>query len=173
MHLLGISGSLRAASTSTQLLQEVLHLASPSDTWTLYDGLADLPAFSPDLDGTAPPAPVGALRTLLRAADAVIISTPEYAHGLPGSLKNLLDWHVGSGEFVDKPVAALSAGPGETGGFRAHASLLTTLAAMNAILLPETALVVPFVRQRVSAAGLIDPDLTTAFRRLLASLRNA
>ena len=180
MHLLGLSGSLRASSTNSRLLQATLRLAPPGTTWTIYDGLADIPAFSPDLDGADEqvPPPVRRLRELLRAADAVVVCTPEYAHGLPGALKNLLDWHVGSGELVNKPVAAISAGPGETGGGRAHTSLLTTLAAMNAALPPGAALIVPFIRERLSAQGdradsITDPTLAQELRGVLAALHSA
>jgi chromate reductase, NAD(P)H dehydrogenase (quinone) len=71
----------------------------------LYDGVSRLPHFSPDLDGENAPAPVADWRAQLKTSDGVLISSPEYAHGVPGSLKNALDWVVGSGEFVEKPVA--------------------------------------------------------------------
>ena len=80
---------------------------------TIYEGLASLPHFNPDDDeeGTTPPPAVAALRALLGAADGILISTPEYAHGVPGSLKNALDWLVSDGALVDKPIALISASP--------------------------------------------------------------
>ncbi len=83
--------------------------------------------FTPDLDGDDPPASVHSLRRLLQAADGVLISTPEYAFGIPGTLNNALDWTVSSGEFSGKLVATMSASPLWTGRDKAHASLLLTL----------------------------------------------
>jgi Predicted flavoprotein len=101
MRILAISGSLRAKSSSTSLVEAARLLAPPGVTVTVYDGLGSLPHFNPDLDaeGSVPPAEVGQLRTQIGEADALIISTPEYAHGVPGSLKNALDWLVSSFEF--------------------------------------------------------------------------
>jgi len=97
----------------------------------IYEGLASLPQFNPDDDeeGATPPPAVAALRAQLASADGILISTPEYAHGLPGSLKNALDWLVSDGALVDKPVALLNAST--TGGQYAQASLVETLRTMN------------------------------------------
>ena len=93
--ILAISGSLRAGSSNTALLRAAQALAPAGATVELYAGLAELPHFNPDLEGHEPDS-VHALRASLRAADAVLFSSPEYAHGVPGSLKNMLDWVVGS-----------------------------------------------------------------------------
>src|SRR5690242_9174445 len=102
MRLLAISGSLRAGSSNTAILQAA-RLVAPSDVeLVLYEGLAELPAFNPDLDtveGDRVPERVRELRALVGSADGLLICSPEYAHGIPGSLKNLLDWLVGSVEF--------------------------------------------------------------------------
>ncbi len=98
---------------------------------TIYEGLAGLPHFNPDDDeeGTTPPPPVAELRSLLAAADGILISSPEYAHGVPGSLKNALDWLVSDGALVDKPIALICASP--VGCQYAQASLVETLTTMN------------------------------------------
>src|SRR5690349_783719 len=98
MRIFAISGSLRASSLNTAVLQAAVALAPPGVEIVLYDGLSRLPHFNPDVDGEIALAPVADWRTRLRAADGVLISSPEYAHGVPGSLKNALDWVVGSGE---------------------------------------------------------------------------
>ena len=91
MRILAISGSLRPASLNTSLVRAAAHLAPPDSDFTVYTGMGNLPHFSPELD-TDPPLPaVADLRAQLAAADLVLICTPEYAHGMPGSLKNLLD----------------------------------------------------------------------------------
>jgi NAD(P)H-dependent FMN reductase len=105
----------------------VSQAASPADAVVLYESLDDIPHFSPDRDGEQPPAAVAALRTEVRAADAVLIATPEYAGGIPGVLKNALDWLVGSGELYGKRTIVVSAAPGENRGHNARAWLEQTL----------------------------------------------
>jgi len=78
---------------------------------TIYDGLGNLPHFNPEIDTEFPPPPVSDFRSQLNNSAGVIISTPEYAHGIPGVLKNALDWLVASGELYEKPVALFSASP--------------------------------------------------------------
>ena len=86
MKLFAISGSLREGSSATSLLRALATFAPPGTTVTLYDELESIPPFHPDRDreGDVPPAPVARLRAALAAADAVVISTPEYAFGVPG-----------------------------------------------------------------------------------------
>ena len=131
MKIIAISGSLRARSSNLALLRAAAAIAPAGMEVAIYDGLASLPHFNPDDDeeGATPPAPVAALRALLAEADGIVISTPEYAHGLPGSLKNALDWLVSDGALVDKPVAILSASP--IGGQFAQSSLVEILTTMN------------------------------------------
>lgn len=100
MQVLAISGSLRVASTHSRLVRALALVAPVDFRVSIYEGLAGLPHFNPDLDTDPPDPAVGAFRDRLRDADAVVISSPEYAHGVPGSLKNALDWVVGSGELA-------------------------------------------------------------------------
>ena len=174
MNILAISGSLRATSTNTNLLRALAELAPPGGTVTLYDGLDDLPHFSPERDTDTPPAAVQHVRTLLCNADAVVICTPEYIHGMPGTLKNLLDWVVSSGEFVDKPVGALSASPSDTGGSRAHESLVHTLDVMSAQVMGGATFTVPFVRKKMNADGQVtDDELRQQLRQAVNALTDA
>ncbi len=171
MHILAMSGSLRASSTNTRLVRATAALAPENMEFTLYDGLADLPHFSPDLDGDDPPASVHNLRKLLKAADVVLICTPEYAFGVPGSLKNALDWTVSTGEFYRKPVAAISASPSPTGGDKAHASLLLTLTALGANVPERGKLMIPAVGKKLNANGEVsDPETRQALRSVLDAL---
>jgi NAD(P)H-dependent FMN reductase len=119
IRLLLISGSTRDGSSNTLALARLHELDHPGVSTDLYDGLTRLPAFIPDWQPVPPS--VGDLLARILAADAVVFSTPEYAGGLPGSLKNLLDWTVGGGELYGKPVAWLDvAHPGRGGGARAQ-----------------------------------------------------
>ena len=90
MHILAISGSLRAASANTSLLRAAVELVPAGVIVSLYDGLDNLPYFSPERDVENAPNSVSKLRSQLRDADAVLICTPEYAHGIPGVLKTCL-----------------------------------------------------------------------------------
>lgn len=94
-----------------------------------------------------PPEPVAQLRRLLIEADAFVISSPEYAHGVPGVLKNMLDWLVSTGELVGKPVALLNASP--AGGAYAQMSLRETLQTMNWKFVAEASRMEPFVDRKI------------------------
>ena len=174
MKILAISGSLRAASTNTALLRAVADIAPANIEIQLYDGLDALPYFSPERDVDPAPEPVHTLRVQLREADAVIVCTPEYIHGMPGVLKNMLDWLASSGEFVYKPVSVISASPSDMGGSRAHASLFHTLEVLTAYLPLEASLIVPFIRTKMDANGHVtDVVLTQQLRDLVAALVKA
>ena len=134
MRILAISGSLRSTSSNTAVLRTARALAPSGVEIVLYEGLSDLPHFNPDLDGEKPPKSVLQLRSEIGLADGLLISSPEYAHDVPGSLKNALDWLVASVEFPGKPTALLSTSPRAT---RASAQLTEILMTMSARLIPE------------------------------------
>ncbi len=174
MNIVAISGSLRAASTNTALVRAAAALAPEGMNVAVYDGLGGLPHFSPELDGEDAPAAVRSLRGLLDGADGALICTPEYAFGIPGSLKNALDWLVTSGELWRLPVVALSASPSALGGEKAHAALLLTLSALEAQVVADGSLLVPFVTTKVSKSGEVtDPATAQALRASLGALRRA
>ena len=127
MQILGISGSLNSQSSNTRLLRALRGAAAPDLDIVVYESLDTIPPFSPDRDTDPAPAPVSELRTMVCVADALLLSTPEYAGGMPGTLKNALDWLVGSGELYGKAVVILSAAPSEHRGHNARQSLEFTL----------------------------------------------
>jgi chromate reductase len=162
--LLAISGSLRARSTNTELLIALSMLAPAGVAVDVYDGLDRLPHFNPDLEPTEP-APVVELKRRIAGADGLIISSPEYARGVPGSLKNALDWLVSGSEFVDKPVALLSASSRSTYAFEA---LKTTLTTMSGRFISEASITVPLLGRNLAAATIAaDPELSRALRDAL------
>jgi chromate reductase len=132
MNILAVSGSLQSHSSNSALIRQAAACRDNGLEVHVFDRLAELPHFNPDLDGDRPPEPVAALRSLAAAADALLIATPEYAHGMPGSLKNALDWLVSSGELYGKPVALLCASPGSQRGGYARDALQRTLEAEGA-----------------------------------------
>jgi chromate reductase len=159
MKIVGISGSLRKHSSNAALLRAVGRVVPPGVHVIIYAGLGSLPHFNPDLDeeGTLPPDSVAKLRSLLINADAVLISSPEYAHGVPGVLKNMLDWLVSTGELVGKPVVLLNASP--AGGTYAQASLHETLRTMNWRVVLQASRMEPFVPRRIVGEVIDDASL--------------
>jgi NAD(P)H-dependent FMN reductase len=109
LHILGISGSLRAASTNGALLAALARNAPQSCRLTIYDGLGRLPIFNPDDEGERTPPEARRLIEAVSEADGVIVSSPEYAHGVPGGLKNALDWLVSRDAAVGKPAMLVHA----------------------------------------------------------------
>jgi NAD(P)H-dependent FMN reductase len=168
IRILGISGSLRAASSNTRLLQACVELAPADVQVRLYDGLATLPHFNADLDTETPPSQVAALRAEVGAADAVVVSSPEYARGVPGSLKNALDWLVGSTHIVEKPVVLLNGSPRAS---YSQQSLALTLRTISANLITDTPYLAPVLGKAIEVRDIVtDPALADVIRRMLADL---
>jgi NAD(P)H-dependent FMN reductase len=171
IRILAISGSLRQASSNSTLLRIATTLAPAGTEIAVYGGIGDLPHFNPDLEGAEGPA-VRDFRARLRAADGILISSPEYAHGVPGVMKNALDWIVGSGELMDKPVALLNASA--LSKF-AHAQLAETLAVMGGLVVAEASPTIPLAGNRVDEATFAasQPDNAAALREALAVFARA
>lgn len=172
MRILGIAGSLRADSSNGTLLKIAASIPDPETEFEIYRGLGDLPFFSPERDDAGGDGSVAEFRALLKRADGLLIATPEYAFGMPGLLKNALDWTVSSGEFDKKPVAALSASPTSAGGDKAHASLLLVLSALSARVVAPASFPIPAIYKKISKAGeVIDPAIVDLIARVLADLK--
>ncbi|MDQ3280847.1 MAG: NAD(P)H-dependent oxidoreductase [Acidobacteriota bacterium] len=167
MRVLAISGSLRIASSTSQLVRLAAQVAPDGVEFAFYDALGELPHFTPDLDTDNPPASVQQLRDAIASADALLICTPEYAHGMPGSLKNLLDWLVSWPGFVGKRIGAMSASPSADGGNYAHEWLMQTVTVMSADVVKEASIVVPFVKKRLASN---DDSLRDDLRNAVAAL---
>ncbi len=169
LEILGISGSLRARSSNTEVLRAVALLAPASVRVTLEAGLDLLPYFNPDLDqeGMILPPAVQAFRSRVDNADAILICSPEYAHGVPGVLKNALDWLVSGPEAIYKPVGVLNASPRST---HAHASLVETLRTMSMTLVPAASITVSLSGRSLDATAIAaDPSLAAALRGALGA----
>lgn len=170
MKILAICGSLRAASSNRVALEAAALLAPSGVQVVLYEGLADLPAFNPDFDDAPPPAAV-ALRAQVSASEAVLISSPEYAHGVAGAMKNALDWLVGSLDFDGTPVALVNTSPRAT---LAQAQMLETLRTMSAQVVEAACIELPLMGRGLDAAGVAaDPALSAALRPAVQALAEA
>ncbi len=168
MRILLLCGSTRPGSSNLFVLQAVHELGYPGLRTDLYEALRALPAFVPDEQPL--PAPVRDLLSRIDKAEAVLFCTPEYAGGLPGSLKNLLDWTVGGGELYGKPVAWLDvANPGRGAGARTQ--LATVLGYVGARVVHDACAHVTV--ERTERADCIAPTSRTALIQAVETLRDA
>jgi len=161
MHVLAISGSLARNSANSRLLRQIA-VASDGVEVRIWDALGQLPYFSPDAEADDH---VHALREAIAAADSVWIATPEYAGGMPGSLKNALDWLVGSGELYGKRVVVLSAAPSDQRGANARRWVEEVVRMQGAAVLASFTVAVP--------PGTPDTQVEAAARRALDRALNA
>jgi chromate reductase len=167
MRFLAISGSLRSASSNTGILQAIASVSPAGVEIVLFRGLVEIPAFNPDLDFEPGPPPVEFFRNELRRSQAVLISTPEYAHGLPGSLKNALDWMVRSGELYEKPVALINPSPRST---FAQAALTEVLNTMSARIIQEACVTLHLSGPLTPLGILADAHLSGMLRSSVEAL---
>ncbi|SFJ29949.1 NADPH-dependent FMN reductase [Bradyrhizobium sp. Gha] len=170
MKIAAISGSLRAGSSNTAVLRAAARLAPDGVEVMQFEGIAGLPFFNPDLDDDNVPAPVGAMREMIGSVDGLLISSPEYARGVAGVLKNALDWLVGSHEFPDKPVALINTSPRAT---HALAALRLTLETMSARLATDACLTLPLLggawdEHSIAADPALAEPLRVAMERFAA-----
>jgi chromate reductase, NAD(P)H dehydrogenase (quinone) len=171
MRILAICGSLRARSSNAALLDAAVLVAPNGVSIERSESIASLPHFNPDTEMTALPETVAAFRRAVGDADALLLSSPEYAHGIAGSFKNALDWLVGSTEFPGKPVGILNAAPRAT---HAEAQLREILRTMSATLVEPAMLSLPIQSSGLDAAGIAaDPALTGPLRKAIEALAAA
>ena len=171
IELVAVSGSLRAASSNRTLLEAAIALAPDDVSVHLSEHLVTLPHFNPDLDGDDPPAVVAAWRSAVGHADGLILSVPEYAHGLPGAFKNGLDWLVIDPAMLHKPIAIWNASPR---GAHAHASLVEILRTMSTTIVGEAGVTLPILDGPLTVARLTDtPDLRGMLRTALEAFVRA
>jgi chromate reductase len=171
IRVVAVSGSLRRASSNSALVEAVTRLAGDTVEVSIYRELETIPPFNPDIDGGTASEAVMRFRTTLHACDAVLISSPEYAHGVPGVLKNALDWVVGSGELIGKPVALINA---SARAKHARASLEETLTTMSAHVIVDASITVPLDGRGLDANAIVgDGYLSAALRAAITALASA
>jgi chromate reductase len=156
--LLGISGSLRKASSNTAILKAVAEMVSDKAALELFP-LDDLPLYNQDIDVDPWPPAVTALRDAIAAADGVIISSPEYNYGMSGVLKNALDWAsrpYGKAKLTGKPVLTVTASMASTGGVRAQLQLNETLTAIAALVVLRPQAIIGSVLQKMTDGRFTD-----------------
>lgn len=173
VRLLAVSGSLRQASSNSILLRAAELLCPEGVRVAHYEGIGELPHFNPDLLED-PPEAVIALRAIIGQADGLLVSCPEYARGIPGAFKNMLDWLVSSEEFPGKPVALFNASPRAS---HAQAALRLVLETMSASIIEDASMTVNLLSSQSSAEGIatdpvMGPQISTALGAFKRHLDN-
>jgi chromate reductase len=167
--VLAISGSLRVDSINSALLRAAARLAPPNMKVRLFRAAGELPLFNPDLEPKMP-SQVAAFHAEIAASDALLIASPEYAHGVTGTIKNAFDWLVSFEPFIHKPVAVLNASP------RAHhadAALRETLRTMSAVIVEEASISIPLLGAHLNEDGMVkSPTVSRAIQSSLLALHN-
>ena len=165
LKILAISGSLRQTSSNTAIIHWIEKKMAEQVEYRIYNGLASIPPFD---DSQSQPAAVTAWKQQVEEADGVLICMPEYAFGVPGVLKNALDWTVSSVVFTNKPVAIITAA---SNGEKAHTAIMHTLKAIGALISSETSLLISFIRTRLNAKGEItDSNTAQQIQSLFSNL---
>jgi len=172
MHILGISGSLRQGSLNTAVLRSCAALLPDGVTFSLAD-LAAVPLYNEDLRVQGLPLSVQQLREQIKAADAIVIATPEYNYSFPGVLKNAIDWASRPPEqpFDGKPIALIGATPGGLGTSRAQYQLRQVFIYLNGHVLNRPEVMISAAPSKFDADGkLVDETTTENLRKLLTAL---
>lgn len=161
MKILGIAGSLRKASFNAAALRAAQQLVPAGVTIDIFD-LSPLPVFNQDLEAT-PPAAAVQFKAAIRAADAILISTPEYNYSVPGVLKNAIDWAsrpYGDSAWTGKPIALMGASPGAFGTARAQYHLRQSFVFLDAHLLNKPEVMIANAGQRFDGEGNLTDEKT-------------
>ena len=167
--IIAISGSIMQSSTNLNLINAIIKLFKDKLDFTIFQGLSDLPHFNPDLDRKDPPKNVSEFRRQLNEADGVLICTPEYAMGVPGVMKNAIDWTVSSMEFWNKPVALITA---SSAGQKGHQSLLETLRILESDMPAGSQLLISFAQAKIKDDEIADAGTLEEVKEIMDSLIN-
>lgn len=160
--ILAIPGSLRPNSSNHKIINAIQVLEVAHADMITYNDLGKLPHFD-DREYEI----VEEWRNKIKGADAVLLCMPEYAFGVPGSLKNALDWTVSSGEFYEKPVALITA---SSSGVKAHAAMQQTLTALSAKMTDETKLLISSVRSKFNEKGELEEGTLRSVQKVISAL---
>ena len=169
MRVLGVAGSLRAGSYNRSLLRCIADVMPDQMHLTVFD-LADIPMFNADVEQVGDPSAVLAWKSAIADADALLFATPEYQHGIPGVLKNALDWAsrpAGSSALQGKPAAIVGATPGVTGTARAQEQLRQVLAFSNVFVVPSPEVLIGRAHDKFDATGRFTDQSAVPFIQTL------
>ncbi|HET9984912.1 MAG TPA: NADPH-dependent FMN reductase [Longimicrobiales bacterium] len=174
LRVLGIAGSLRKGSYNRALLRTAVELAPDGMTIEVYDRLREIPPYDQDQDAAGQPEVVLDLKRRIREADALLIATPEYNYGIPGVLKNAIDWASRPPKdtpLAEKPAAIMGASVGIGGTIRAQLALRQAFLFTNTHPVQKPEVIVAEAAQKFDAElRLVDPAAREFLRQLLESL---
>jgi chromate reductase, NAD(P)H dehydrogenase (quinone) len=165
IRILGIAGSLREGSFNRALLRTAQAAAPDGMTIEIFD-LAAVPLYNGDVEAKGDPEGVAAFKTAIRAADGVLMATPEYNHGVPGVMKNAIDWASRppkGAPLGGKPVALMGASPGITGTARGQSQLRQAFEFTNSYAMPQPELLVFKAHEKFDAQGQLTDAPTRQF----------
>ncbi|HEY6815034.1 MAG TPA: NADPH-dependent FMN reductase [Croceibacterium sp.] len=172
LHILGIAGSLRAGSLNRALLRAAAELAPDGMAIELFD-LVEVPLYNGDVEAEGDPPGVAAFKQAIAAADGVLFATPEYNHGVPGVMKNAVDWASRpprGAPLGGKPVGLIGASPGQTGTARGQSQLRQAFEFTNSFCMPQPELLVFRAHEKFDAEGRLSDAATAEYlQRYLAA----
>jgi chromate reductase len=173
IRIVGFAGSLRRASFNRGLIRTAVEEAPDGIDIEVLD-LAGLPLFNQDVEDAGEPPAVVRFKRAIADADAMLIATPEYNHGMSGVLKNAIDWASrppATSPLHDKAVAVMGASPGRGATARAQAQLRDACVFTGACVMPLPELLIGSAAEHFDRDGnLVDPKLRTAIRDLVVAL---
>lgn len=165
--ILAIVGSTRENSSNLRIVKAIAELANEQFSVKIYDKIAQLPHFNPDLDSETPPKKIVTFRKQIEQADGIIICTPEYVFSLPGSLKNALEWTVSTIIFTDKPTALITA---SASGEKAYEELKLIMTTLGAKFTQQTQVLINGVKGKVEENTIKDEETLERIKELIKSL---
>lgn len=168
-NILAICGSTRKESSNLHLIKFIANLFKEEFHFSLFNELKSIPPFDPDDDIDPAPIKISEFRKRIKEADGVLICTPEYAMGVPGTLKNAIDWTVSSAEFSKKPTILITA---SSVGEKGHAALLETLRIIECTIPEELQLLIPYIKTKINPEGVVTHEQTIEKLRTLLSAFN-
>ncbi len=162
VHVFAVAGSLRKDSYNKKLLRAAMELVPSGMMIHHFDNLADIPAYNADLDGVEPPEPVRAMKKMLAACDGLLVATPEYNYGIPGVLKNAIDWASrppATSPLVGKVALLIGASPGMVGTARAQQQLRQAFVFTKTAVLPAPEILVAKAPEKFDVDGRLTDDV--------------
>lgn len=171
--IFAIIGSASRDSANLKLVRQIAQLTQDEWEWNIFDRLADLPHFNPELSLAGTPRPILDFRREVEEASGVLICTPEYVFSIPSGLKNAIEWCVATTVFSDKPVGLITA---SASGVKGHEELQLIMKTVGAVFNNETALLIQGVKSRIDTQGNIQDEHTAeqllhfvaSFKKLVA-----
>lgn len=165
--ILAICGSTRKESANLQLLKKISNITSDIYEVSIFEGIAELPHFNPDLDNENPPKEISDFRENISNSDGVIICTPEYVFSIPGSLKNAIEWCVSTNIFSNKPIGIITA---SASGDKGHEELQLIMRTLECKFDAKTAIQVKAIKGKIhKSEGITDTDTLGKIEAFLKS----